>query len=285
MLLLNPGSWLRSRWKGAIEELLYRLLTEDRGRGVALFEKLMEGCPDLLCTHSTAEFLYYGSYRHFSRIKPFIQARLNSRLEDCAQRGAELACLAATSSPSVLGSNEALDIARALAENAVTGPPALQRGAAKIYAHNIDSGQSAFCTHELSRLLDDEDAEVRRSVADAFSRVRNVHDPEVREFVEQFVASRALADGEDDLAEFLWEYGPDDPPWALSVLEAMLSNSQARDSIRRTGGEELVRLVLRVYTHPTSDRALRERAMDAFDKLMERYAYEAQRALNEWDQR
>jgi hypothetical protein len=46
-----------------------------------------------------------------------------------------------------------------------------------------------------------------------------------------------------------------------------------------------VRLVLRIYTDPTADAAIKSRAMDAFDRLMERYAYEALRALEEWDRR
>jgi hypothetical protein len=54
--------------------------------------------------------------------------------------------------------------------------------------------------------------------------MRSVRDPEARGFVEEFAASRALRDGEDDFAEYLWEYGPDDPPWAFSVLKIMLSN-------------------------------------------------------------
>ena len=170
-----------------------------------------------------------------------------------------------------------------MAERAVTCGPVLRRGAARIFAHNMDSPESAFCTHEPIRLLDDEDAEVRRLVGDAFSGIRSVREAGARRFVERFAASRALADGEDDMAEFLWEYGPDDPSWALSVVETILANRHARDHMRRTGGEHLVRLVLRVYIDPTADAALRERAMDAFDGLMERYAHEARRALEEWD--
>ncbi len=64
----------------------------------------------------------------------------------------------------------------------------------------------------------------------------------------------------------------------------MLDNQHQIEHLRR-GGEELVRLVLRLYTDPTADAATKSRAMDAFDKLMERYAYEAQRALDEWDRR
>ncbi|QIN80149.1 hypothetical protein GBA65_18310 [Rubrobacter marinus] len=269
---------------GAIEELLYRLLTEDRGRAVALFERLMDGHPALLCDHDATSFMYYGSYRHFSRMEPFVRDLMGHADEKCAQRGAELACVAALSSADALGSDVDLSTARALAEAAITGPPALRRGAAKVYARNMDSRRSDLCARGLMRLLDDGDDQVRRSVGGAFMHVRGAGDPEVRRFVEEFAASRALASEEDDFAEYLWEYGPDDPPWALQVLEAALDNRHPAGSIRR-GGEQFVRLALRMYTDPTADAGIKSRAMDAFDKLMERYAYEAGRALDEWDRR
>jgi hypothetical protein len=168
--------------------------------------------------------MYYGSYQHFSRIEPFVRALMNHGDEPCAQRGAELACVAAISSANALGSDEDLSTARALAESAVTGPPTLRRGAAKIYARNMDSRQSDACARELIRLLDDEDDEVRRMVGGAFAHARGVGDPGTRRFVEEFAASRVLAEEVNDFAEYLWEYGPDDPPWALSVLEAALDN-------------------------------------------------------------
>jgi hypothetical protein len=59
----------------------------------------------------------------------------------------------------------------------------------------------------------------------------------------------------------------------------MLVNQHPIEPLSRGGGEELVRLVLRLYTDPTADVVAKGRSMDAFDKLMERYAYEAQRAL------
>ena len=278
----DPSTALRA---GTIEELLYRLLAEDRGRAVELFERLMDGHPALLCDHDATTFMYYGSYKHFSRMEPYIRALMHHGGEQCAQRGAELACVAAISSASTLGSDEALFTAWAMAEDAIVGQPALRRGAANVYARNMDSRQSAFCARVLSRLLDDEDDKVRRLVGDAFSHARGARDPETRRLVEKFASSHALADGEDDFAEYLWEYGPDDPHWALSVLETMLDNQHPVEPLRRRGGEELVRLVLRLYTDPTADAAIKSRAMDAFDRLMERYSYEAQRAIEEWDRR
>ncbi len=41
----------------------------------------------------------------------------------------------------------------------------------------------------------------------------------------------------------------------------------------------------RLYTDPTADAAIKSRAMDSFDRLMKRYSFEAQRALEEWDRR
>jgi hypothetical protein len=122
-------------------------------------------------------------------------------------------------------------------------------------------------------------------VTNAFSHAHGAQDPETRRYVEKFASSRALAESEDDFAEYLWEYGPDDPHSALSVLETMLDNRHLVEPLRRGGGEDLVRLVLRLYTDPTTNAAIKSRAMDAFDRLMERYTYEAQRALEEWDRR
>jgi hypothetical protein len=277
----DPSTALRA---GAIEELLYRLLTEDRGRAVALFERLMDGHPALLCDHDATSFMYYGSYRHFSRMEPYIRALMGHEDEKCAQRGAELASVAAITSADALGSEADLSSARSLAEDAITGPPALRRGVAKVYARNMDSRRSDLCARGLIRLLGDDDEQVRKSVGSAFMHARGAGVPEVRAFVETFAASRALAGEEDDFAEYLWEYGPDDPPWALGVLEAALDNPQPTGYIRR-GGEQFVRLALRVYTDPTADADTKNRAMDAFDKLMERYTYEAGRALDEWDRR
>ena len=278
----DPSTALRA---GAIEELLYRLLTEDRERAVDLFERLMDGHPALLCDHDATTFMYYGSYKHFSRMVPFVRALMQHGDEKCAQRGAELACVAAISSANTLGSEEALVTAWSLADEALGGAPALRRGAARIYARNMDCPQSAFCARQLSQLLDDEDDAVRRLVGSAFSNIRGVYNAEARRLVEEFAASRALAEGEDDFADYLWEYGPNDPHWALSVLGIMLDNRRPVEPLHRGGGEELVRLVLRLYTDPTADAAIKSRTMDAFDRLMERYSYEAQRALEEWDRR
>jgi hypothetical protein len=112
-----------------------------------------------------------------------------------------------------------------------------------------------------------------------------VHDSEIRHFVERFAGSLALAEGEDNLAEYLWDYGAAEPAWALEIVDAVLENPcRSAGSLRGSGGENFVRLVLRIYNGPTTNDALRESAMDVFDRLSDEYAHETQGVLDEWDQ-
>ncbi len=269
---------------GAIEELLY-MLRDERERAISLFERLMDGHPALLQSHYTQEFLYYGFYKHFIQMKPFIVAMMDERPEGVQQRGAELACIASISTRA-MESAEAQADAQQLASRMITGPAPWRRGAARIYAHNVVDGPSTICVQELSKLLNDEDAEVRRMVTGVFRFLRGEHIFSLHEFIEAYAASRSLYPGIQQFAEYLWEHGLLNPSWTLSVVEISLNNKyEAEDSPRFTGGEELVRLVLRIYTDPTADDALREQAMNVFDKLMERYIGQAQQVLEEWDRR
>lgn len=268
---------------GAIEQLLY-LLHEDRERAVALFEAAMEGHPELLCFWPIPDFLHYGSYKYFARMKPFIEATIENADDECQEGGAVVACVAAISSASILGSEADLVAARELAERAVSGPPTLRRGAARVYAHNLNREHSAYCALQLGRFLDDEDDRVRDFAAGAFHHTWGTRSPGLREFVEAFAGSRALHAGSHEFSEYLLRHGLDDPDWALSVLQTALDNPHDEDPYS-PGGDKFVRLVLRIYTDPTADEMLRTHAMDIFDDLMERYTFEAQRALEEWDRR
>lgn len=89
-----------------------------------------------------------------------------------------------------------------------------------------------------------------------------------------------------EFARFLWKYGFVEPEWTLSVIEIILNNALFRtEQVQLSGGEELIRAILRVYTDPMVDNTLRGRAMDSFDRLMERFTRQAQIILWEWDRR
>jgi hypothetical protein len=270
---------------GAIEELLY-MLHEDRERAIAVFERLMDGHPALLRSHFTPEFLRYGMYRHYEKMRPYIVDLINGDHESLQQRGAELACISSISPmPTEVG--ERRGDADALTESAITGRAAWRRGAAHVFTSNITTEASARCVDALRRLLDDDDKEVRRYVNGVFHRLRDEHFLQLRDLIEAFAASRALSEETHWFTEFLWEHGMLDPSLSLFAVERLLGN-EGREvddpAFRITGGEELIRLVLRIYTDPSS-ASLRGRAMGVFDQLMDVYAGQAQAVLGEWDRR
>src|SRR4051794_41111747 len=110
---------------------------EDRDRSMALFERTMVGHAALLRSATTQDYLYYGFYKNFGKIKPFIRALMNEADEEHQQRGAELACIASIS-PHALESPDAQSDSRQMAEEAMTGPAPWRRGAAHTYAANVD---------------------------------------------------------------------------------------------------------------------------------------------------
>jgi hypothetical protein len=277
----DPSTALRA---GAIEELDY-MLAEDRERAITLFERLMEGHPALLRSHSTQEFVYAGIYKYYRRMRPFILALMNEKFEEIQQRGAELACIASIS-PKALETAENQADAQEIAKPALIGPTPWRRGAAHVYAVNIASEFSDVCVAGLLQVLDDEDKKVRQFISGAFPRLGDEHIFKLRHFMEAYAASRALSGGRDQFIEYLLKCGLLDPQWALSVTAIILNNPQRTNDFEGfAGGEELIRLVIRIYTHPLVDDDTCRLSMDLFDQLMERYKPEAYLVLGEWDRR
>lgn len=270
---------------GAIQELFY-MLGDDRERAILLFESLMNGHPELIRSHDAQEFIYAGLYQYYTRMKPFMVAAMQDASENVQKRGAELACIASIS-PEALGSDEALADAEALATTTLAGPVPWRRGAARIYAHNIDTGASTLCTQQLSQLLNDTDQQVKHTISAMFQRLGDVHVTTLRTFIETYAGSHAAHTRTRAFAEFLWKHGVIDPEWTISVIQIFLNNRTGPlDGSQFMGGAEaLIRTVLRVYTDPTIDDPLRQRSMNLFDQLMEYYTPYAQIALSEWDRR
>lgn len=281
----DPSTALRA---GAVEALLY-MMHEDRERAVTTFERLMDGHPGLLRSHFTQEFLRYGLYRYFKRMRPLIVSLMNAEHELLQQRGAELACIAAISPEALDSKDESIDANR-LADDALTGIAPWRRGAARVYATNITTEACTSCISGLLQLLNDEDEEVRRFVNGVFHRLPDEDFIRLRDFIKAFAGSRSLSRETHWFTEFLWQHGMLDPLFSLSVVKTILKNSEestARDpSLRFSGGgEDLVRLVLGIYTSPLSDEDLRKRAMDVFDQLMTVFTGQALMVLSEWDRR
>lgn len=267
---------------GVIEELCY-LLSSDRERAVVLYEKLVNDCPGLLRSHFAQEFLLYGSYKHFARMKPFILMLMYDEYEEAQQRGAEIACLVFLSYRSSTSGEERAE-RQSLAAMTQAGTVTWRRGAARIYSNNINSDAEAECAEGLLYLLNDSDKEVRNHNSRTFYALKDDHVFSLRKFIESYAASASLHESAYKFSDYMWEHGVLDPEWALSIIETVLKNdSGSEPMLRVTRSEKFIRLVLRIYTDPSVDDVLRERAMDTFDKLIEKFGGNVQTVLHEWD--
>lgn len=269
---------------GAVETLL-QVLADDQDRAITVFLQLMEGCPRLVRGLYTDRFVYRGFFRSFCRLRPVIETMMHDDSEKVAKRGAELACIVALSKDA-LESDQARARAWELLERAVAGPASWRRGAARIFAVNIAAPCSAECAKELEPLLDDTDPEVRRLASGFLGRMSAEHLMRFHPLLEKLASARALPEALERFEDFLWERGDLNPIGTLSVLRQILDNPHQSDQGREFwGGEDLFRLVARIYTDPVLDVGERALAMDVFDDLMERYKGRAARVLEEWDRR
>jgi hypothetical protein len=268
---------------GAVEELRF-LLADDSARAVALFACMVKGHSVFLRSHYSGDFIHYAMHRHLPAVMPFIRCLMSDETEQSQILGAQLACLSALARGAD-GYQENATTFEAITDELLCGPVTWRRGAARVFAHNVADGPSDLCVQGLTRLVEDEDKEVQRTVGGTFRSLGTEHFFSLRQFLEAFASSATCQAEGDDLAEYLWEHGLLDPDWTLGLIEAMLNGETTPQQFPRmlTGSEHLIRLVLRIHTDPTLDDSNRKRAMDAFDGLMERYGYQAQKVLGEWD--
>ncbi|MBE2222901.1 MAG: ATP-binding protein [Anaerolineae bacterium] len=270
---------------GAIHELTY-MIQYDRLRAWSLFEQLIDGHEVLLEAHYVREFLYWSFYKNYMQVSRYLEMMMHYSNEEVQERGAGLACVAAISGGAI-ESEEAFAAAQALADQAISGLPAWRRGAAHIYTYNMTHGSSIetqqLCQEKVCQLFDDEDKEVREKINHKFYAMSGEHFFELRKFMEEYAFAK-YHPLEHHFAEYLWEHGMQDPSWSLAIVQTILNKEEQPDQWR-SGIEELMRLILRIYTSPLVDDAIKNEALDTFDLLMRQYAGTANKILSEWDRR
>jgi hypothetical protein len=278
----DPSTALRI---GAIHELTY-MIRLDRDRAINSFEKLFQGHEILLETTYTREFIYWAFYKNYLRFRPYIIAMMHNPKDEVQEQGAQLACIAGISNTS-MESEEAFQTAQDLAEQTTTESASLpwKRGAAIIYTHNITGNPKDICVMKLSNLLNEEDKQIHDSVGRVFYSLQEEHIYSLRGFIETY--AKQSKSPNHKFAEYLLDFGLLDPEWTLSVLYTILNNSALinGDTPWSMDVEDIIRLVLRIYTYPTVSDEIRKRSMDLFDILMEKSPGFSQKVLSEWDQR
>jgi hypothetical protein len=268
---------------GAIHELTY-MIKLDRNRVLDSFDNLIKGHEILLESQYTREFIYWAFYQNYLRLQPYILSMMHHEKEEVQEQGAQLACIAGISN-GAMESEEAFIAAQALAEK-TTSSACLpwKKGAATIYSHNITARPEDVCIQKLSDLLKEEDKQIHDIVGRVFISFHDDHFIALREFIETY--ARSSKSNNHKFAEYLLEYGLLDPEWTLSVVKITLDNKYLfNQSPWASGLEEIIRVVLRIYTNPTIGDGIRKTSMDIFDVLMERSPGFSQKVLTEWDRR
>jgi hypothetical protein len=88
----------------------------------------------------------------------------------------------------------------------------------------VARGSSDDCISGLTRLLDDEDEQVRSHLVGFLGELRGDHLFALRDFLNAFVSSRSVHHGQRKLADFLLEHGLLDGETTLSLIEKTIEN-------------------------------------------------------------
>jgi hypothetical protein len=268
----------------AIEELRYEF-SVSRDDALRMFERLTAGFDDtLLRAQYLTDLLEAGIWKSFGRVQPLIFKLIDSADDKHQDEGARLITIAAIS-PKALTDSE-LAAARKVVERLIAeGHSPHRQSLARVLAYNVASLEADYCFVQLRKLLEEDDPKVQHLVATAFEQMSMRDITRRFAFLSEFTRSAAMANGLRLFANYLLEHGMTDPERALTLIEQSLENNHPGDGSRWFDGEQFIRLVLRIDTHPLSPETLRRRAMDVFDRLMERYGDLADSVLDEWDRR
>ena len=243
---------------------------------VRQFTALVE-CDDMvLATKPVGRFLRYALRGHFTDLRPALDRMLRSADDKIAQAGARLACLAAFDVESAVQYAEAM----------LHGRPALRRGAAEVYSHNLISGPDRpRCEAALTLLFHDGDESVRRAaVSFLLTKDLKSHIGEIEQLLHELVRSPAFIEADDHLFHVLDETTDDVVDLLFAAVERFLVRSaEAVSDIRsRTAATAgaVSGLLIRVYAQARDDN-LRTRSLDLIDRLIAHEAFGMEQALDE----
>lgn len=262
-----------------VVECLRMMLNHDAGRVVHLLEGTLEGHPRLLQVPLVHDLLYWVLQEHFLRIRPTIEALMSNDEEATRQAGARLACLAAFRRPE----------ATSLAEQVLWGDAAMRRGAAEIYARNLELPHlRETCQERLLLLMQDEDEQVQAHVGRSFEYLAAEHVAPLRSFILEFLDSPSLIAGVRYLLKFLKLIVVDEPEFALHAVGRVLEIVGNELVNIRSGmailEDDVVHLLLAIYNH-SAESTLQSQAIDRFERLLLLGGRQARQALADWDRR
>jgi hypothetical protein len=265
-----------------VEGLVWALHRGEDERTLNTFDRVMDGHPRLLQLAVTHRFLDNSYRKHFPRIRPFVEEMFADTTDEITrQNGAAIACLAAFD----------FEEAKDLEERAMSGDRIMRRGAAQVYARQLNNPRlREVCRDKLLLLMHDADEDVRSSVGNCFQFLEYKDFAPLKEFIQEYIVSPSLAVSSRQFVKYAKTIAADEHILALEIAERILDSGSFRNlNMNKRGATladegDLTTLVLTAYTH-AADEPTKARAMEVFERLLLAGSYAARTALQDWDRR
>ena len=270
-MVLDRKSSVRTQ----IAYTLLPVLNTDRSFAVALFLQLCAGPSDaLLGTDPIFEFLRYACQTHRDDLTPLMERMLRSANEKTVQMGARFACFAGLNDFTVLP----------FADRCIEGSEPMRHGAAEVAAANLRrAANRSWCIKVLSRLFNDDAAEVRKAAAYCFQALEKDELGEFSDLVPAFIESRAFEDQAFWLFHALENTTailPDVVCTACERTVQLLKSALLEE--RQNSNRHVTRntsVVLRLYER-TKSADVKRRSLDIIDLILQNDVYGMDHSLS-----
>ena len=230
----------------------------------------------LLGTQYVDRFIYYGVRDHFSELRPVVERMLRSQHPHVREAGARLSSLAAL-----------LHSEPALVKEALNGDAPQRLGVAKVASSNIASRPSrCWCTAQLIKLFNDQDADVCREAASCFRTLKDEPFEEYGDLIDAFADSKAYQSDSSSILFALEESPEKLPGVTATICEKFLSRfaDEARDvrTSRSADVHMVSKLVFRTYhQHETDEWG--SKCLDLIDQMCLAGIHEVSRGLADFE--
>jgi len=268
----DPSSAVRS----CLIELLPFAIRLDARRIIDIFNRAVEGRPELLACHVSHSFIHHAIGQNVHGMLKHVESLIDSDLEAVREAAGRLASIAYLVTPH----------GRYLYYRCLRGDVSLRQGVAEVLARNVDSPDLLQkCLTGLMKLMNDPDENVRKKVGGTFEYLPSPMNS-IKRFLDSFLHSQSLIDATRNCMKYAERIQLEHPGMALTIAERIqLELGKDIVDIQKATAlldDDLVNLAVSIHTHGGTLK-LKSRAMDVFERVMDLGSRYASRALEAVD--
>jgi hypothetical protein len=256
---------------------LIGVLKHDRDLAVQLFLTLCSVDDAILRASGVERFMKYGLRTHYTMLEPILDRMLKADSEEANLAGARLSSIIALFD----------EAARPKALACVSGPEALRRGAAQVFAANLGEARfRKFCEENLIILLNDESEKVRSEAARCFLKFEDDQIGNYSELVNAFITSKAYKSKHRNLFHALEKTTARLPETTCLAVERFfdLAATETADISTHASADSYTanKRIIRTYSQSKSS-AIQSRCLDLIDRVSRLHALGLSEAIADYE--